>query len=74
MTAPLLRLGLVGASDAHAALLARLSSSGLTMVDDADPDADPDAVLALGPAPAGLEDAAGRVVTELSGRVPQPVG
>ena len=48
VTAPLLRLGLVGASDAHTALLARLSSSGMSMVDDADPDA----VLALGPAPA----------------------
>jgi predicted dehydrogenase len=47
VTAPLLRLGLVGASDAHAALLARLSSSGLTLVDGVDADA----VLALGPAP-----------------------
>jgi predicted dehydrogenase len=49
VTAPALRLQVVGASEVHAALCARLASAGTTIVDG--PDAQ--AVLVLGPAPDG---------------------
>jgi scyllo-inositol 2-dehydrogenase (NADP+) len=49
VTAAPLRLGLVGASDAHAALSARLSSVGLALVDGTDADA----LLVLGATPDG---------------------
>jgi scyllo-inositol 2-dehydrogenase (NADP+) len=47
VTAPALRLGLVGASDVHTPLTARLSAAGLVLVDGTAGDA----VLVLGPAP-----------------------
>ena len=49
MTAPPLRIGLAGASAAHAALCARLSSAGMHLVDGLEADA----LLVLGPVPDG---------------------